>query len=119
MNVKKVLKILLLLFVLLKPIKVQAESSVYYTEWSNFSDWSEEKVIPSELVNVQSIIKWKWYKEQINYTNDYYYNGKNPKEYPYRLDDDFIWENLVLGKKRDFKNEFNEIDTEMFINIET
>lgn len=112
MNVKKVLKILLLLFVLLKPIKVQAESSVYYTEWSNFSDWSEEKVIPSELVNVQSIIKWKWYKEQINYTNDYYYNGKNPKEYPYRLDDDFIWGEFSSWQKKEIlKNEFNEIDT--------
>lgn len=65
---KKIVLMLLVLFSL--NIKVQASTSdVYYSKYSDFSDYSETKIDSSELVDVEIERRYRWYKENI--TDEY------------------------------------------------
>lgn len=76
---KKIILFLLVLFSL--NIKVQASTrDVYYSKYSDFSDFTEVKVESSELIDVESERRYRWYKENI--TSEYllYDDGINKYE---------------------------------------
>ena len=61
---KKIVLFLLVLFSL--NIKVQASSQdVYYSSYSDFSEFVEKRIEGSELIDVETERRYRWYKENI------------------------------------------------------
>ena len=61
---KKIIVLLLVVFSL--NIKVQASTSdVYYSEYSDFSEYSEVQISSSELIDVDIERRYRWYKNNI------------------------------------------------------
>jgi hypothetical protein len=52
--------------------------------------WYEEEQNDSKLELVNTERRYKWYTENIVYSNDYFIEGQNPSEYPYKVDSDHI-----------------------------
>lgn len=55
-------KILWLIFLLVLGVKVEAKE-VYYSDYSNFSEFQQEEVINSDIVEVEKEERYLWYKE--------------------------------------------------------
>ena len=55
-------KILWLIFLLVLGVKVEAKE-VYYSDYSNFSEFQKEAVINSDIVEVEKEERYLWYKE--------------------------------------------------------
>lgn len=80
--------LLLLIFFLFIP-KVKG-IQINYSDYGEFSDWQEEYVESSELVDVEIQQRFKWYKfEREN--GDYYIESYNSPLFPYRDADDYFW----------------------------
>ncbi len=55
-------KILWLIFLLVFAVKVEAKE-IYYSDYSNFSEFQQEEVINSDIVEVEKEERYLWYKE--------------------------------------------------------
>lgn len=55
-------KILWLIFLLVLAVKVEAKE-IYYSDYSNFSEFQQEEVINSDIVEVEKEERYLWYKE--------------------------------------------------------
>ena len=55
-------KILWLIFLLVLAVKVEAKE-IYYSDYSNFSEFQQEEVINSDIVEVEKEERYIWYKE--------------------------------------------------------
>ena len=55
-------KFLWLIFLLVLGVKVEAKE-VYYSDYSNFSEFQQEEVINSDIVEVEKEERYLWYKE--------------------------------------------------------
>lgn len=84
---KKIVLLLLILFSL--NFKVQASAKdVYYSEYSDFSEFSQTKIDSSELVDVEIERRYKWYKENI--TDEYLLYDDGMEKYEFINTDNFI-----------------------------
>ena len=73
---KTLKKLLLISTLLLLPTKVFASDYKY----------SMTKIEATDDIEVKEEKLYKFYDEEITYTDDYYMEGENPKEYPYQSD---------------------------------
>lgn len=75
---KKIVLFLLVLFSL--NIKVQASSQdVYYSDYSDFSEFVEKRIEGSELIDVETERRYRWYKENI--TSEYMLYDEGVEKY--------------------------------------
>ncbi len=78
-------RLILILMIFLVPLKIYAQEEIY-SEYSNFSEYSENEIIENELTNVETETRYLWYKntEQLGeykiynedeiFSNDCYYS---------------------------------------------
>lgn len=71
------------MLILLSIVPEVVFAKTYYT---SYSDWIEtdEKVVDTELQEGKIEYLYRFYQKEKVYTDDYYRNGDNPKEFPFR-----------------------------------
>ncbi len=82
------LKIIVVLFMLIY-LRINVYGEIRYSEYTNFSDWQEEEVEKSDLVDVEIEKRYKWYKvDKIEGT--YSIENNNNIAFPYIDRNDYI-----------------------------
>lgn len=56
----------------------------------NEMDWYDEKIESDYLEIIEKERRYKWYKENIIYSDTYYIEGLNPSQFPYKIEEDYI-----------------------------
>jgi hypothetical protein len=77
---KKILTTIICFFICI--IDVSAET--------NNPFWSDEIINDNNIQLINQETRYKWYKEEMVYSDSYYTIGSNPEEYPNIVEDDFI-----------------------------
>lgn len=72
---------------------IGVEAKDYYSNYSTWSNWTNEKIVESELIKVETNEKYKYYHEDM--IGDYYMLGTNPSIYPNV--DKTIYKNVYSG----------------------
>lgn len=80
-KMKKINAIIILLILLLHNQSVKALSTTYYSEYGNFSSWTEEPILKTDINKVEIERRYQWYKEA-TILGDYYKEGENDLNYP-------------------------------------
>ncbi len=77
-------KILIIIILLINLLSVNARTKI------NEGVWYEEKLDDSKYLVVDTLKKYKWYKEEIIYSEEYYLRGFNPLSFDILKEDDYL-----------------------------
>lgn len=83
-------KLGLIILLCLLNIKIYALENVEYSPYSEFSNWQEENVISSDLIDVETEKRYRWYKTD-RVDGDYSIEGNNNPLFPF-IDKDNYYE---------------------------
>ncbi len=81
--------LMFILMILLFRNNVNAKEEVYYSDYSDFGEYTEQKILGSDVIDVKEVYKYKYYKE-VKEFGDYYIEGHNEEQFPYIDRSDFI-----------------------------
>ncbi|NLM63567.1 MAG: hypothetical protein GX190_04565 [Mollicutes bacterium] len=87
---RRVLLIFFLIFMF--NINVNATTTTYYSDYSSYGPYIDEKVESDELTDVKKTVMYRYYKEERE-NGEYYVKGQNNSLYPYIDEEDFITTN--------------------------
>ncbi len=87
---RRVLLIFFLIFMF--NINVNATTTTYYSDYSSYGPYIDEKVESDELTDVKKTVMYRYYKEERE-NGEYYVKDQNNSLYPYIDEEDFITTN--------------------------
>jgi len=101
---------------------------VYYTEYDDFREWTNQEIEEDEFINVENEMRYKWSRTNRN-NGEYYIKGENDEQFPFIDEEDFIlseasnW-NKEMPQERDYRTidaktvyKYNDLDKVRFLYI--
>jgi hypothetical protein len=80
-------------------IEVNAEE-IYYSDYGDWSSWQTEEIFPDDLTMVEKEKRYRWYKREKIYSDNYYLSSYNDDIFPY-----IDWDDYILGEYSEYSKE--------------